>query len=394
MDKIIFNFTTQNLGVDSRLREVLQEIVNNGVFRDSRAGSVKELSQPTTILWPNETPFISTDPIRDANPFFALFESVWMLQGRNDLAFLLHFNSTFGQFSDDGKEVRGSAYGKRWRSWFKLDETPPATIDQFPKLIKELADNPLTRRAVLLMWDAQDLNLDSKDVPCNTQIYFLVRNGRLDMTVTNRSNDAIYGLFGSNVVHFHILHSYITMLLHAELRARKSEVVIPKGDYYQITNNLHAYVDNPVFQRLHEDINGRINRPGDYEPCPRSLIHGGAPSMFEDPESLHRDFEYLCDNYNTITDSGWMDSAFGRETLEPMIRAWNLHKVRKDTQAARDSLAAYSSGWAQAGTAWLDRRLAAQARKAAQVDEVVKENVTLKDKVTKAVKRARKSLNR
>lgn len=324
--------------------------------RDSRNGPVLEVPNISIVKWNQGTPFVSMDPVRDANCFFALAESVWMAEGRNDLPFLLHFNSAFGQYSDDGKEVRGSAYGKRWRDWFLDDEGH--VLDQIPRLVEELAQDPNSRRGVLLMWDAVDLNLNSKDVPCNTQVYFLVRDGRLDMTVTNRSNDVTYGLFGSNVVHFHFLMAYVSMLVRRRMSELGKSQVIEPGDYYQVTNNLHVYVDFPITMKIREDINGRINRPSGLPSRPALSMSGSLPSVYEDVEAFDADCKFFCDNYTHVS-GGWARSAFGKETLDPMLTAWNLRKAGK-LEEALAVLAPRSSAWCQSGAAWLRRRIKAR----------------------------------
>ena len=52
-----------------------------------------------------------------------------------------------------------------------------------------------------------------EEIPCNTAIYFKVREGKLNMTVSNRSNDVIWGTFGANVVHMSILQEYVAYFL-------------------------------------------------------------------------------------------------------------------------------------------------------------------------------------
>ena len=49
-----------------------------------------------------------------------------------------------------------------------------------------LKHNPYERRAVLQMWDPKDdlaracnQEIERKDVPCNTNIYFKIRDGKL-----------------------------------------------------------------------------------------------------------------------------------------------------------------------------------------------------------------------
>jgi hypothetical protein len=87
------------------------------------------------------------------------------------------------------------------------------------------------------MWSPKDLNWDSKDIPCNTQIYFRVRDSKLDMTVTCRSNDMLWGAYGTNCVHFAFLQEYIAAMTELDI-----------GSLYQYSNNFHAYVD--VFDPL------------------------------------------------------------------------------------------------------------------------------------------------
>src|SRR5690606_34526281 len=151
-------------------------------------------------------------PMRGANPFFHLFESLWMLSGRNDLPWLAQFNKQMATYSDDGGKTQPAAYGFRWREYFGYD--------QISELVDHLARDPKSRRAVIGMWDPWGIHQtaegqyamngdllsaqDSKDVPCNTHCYFQLRTTeagtQLDMTVTCRSNDALWGAHGANAV--------------------------------------------------------------------------------------------------------------------------------------------------------------------------------------------------
>ncbi|MGK3946522.1 thymidylate synthase, partial [Streptomyces caeruleatus] len=69
-------------------------------------------------------------------------EALWMLNGNNNLDYLLWFNSKFGEYSDDGETLHG-AYGHRWRQYFGYD--------QLEWIIDELTNNPASRRCVLQM---------------------------------------------------------------------------------------------------------------------------------------------------------------------------------------------------------------------------------------------------
>src|SRR5580698_2494000 len=119
-----------------------------GVEENSRNGKVIVAPEPVLTTYTHPTERVLFSPLRDQNCFFTFFESLWMLAGRNDLAWPLYFNSKFGQFSDDSKTLWG-AYGMRWREWFGYD--------QLPLVMKELKKNPNSRRVVLAMWDATSL---------------------------------------------------------------------------------------------------------------------------------------------------------------------------------------------------------------------------------------------
>ena len=160
---------------------------------------------------------------RDANPVFHLMESLWMLAGRRDVAFLAQFNRRMGDFSDDGK-IFNAAYGFRWRNHFGRD--------QLDEVIKLLRRDPTTRQAVVQMWETEDLTKKTRDKACNTQLVFDVRGDRLNMTVFNRSNDLWWGAYGANAVHFSVLQELVAAATGHRM-----------GVYRQVSNNLHLYTE-------------------------------------------------------------------------------------------------------------------------------------------------------
>lgn len=208
--------------VNDALAQGLREIVARGVREPSRNGDVLVFQNPVTTTYINPTQRVIFSPIRNANPFFHLMESLWMLAGRNDLAFPLQFNSRFKEYSDDDTTLAG-AYGFRWRRYFGRDQLHLA--------VEELRRDPASRRVVIEMWSQNDLGGTGKDLPCNTHIYLDCRHGQLNMTVCNRSNDILWGAYGANAVHFSVLLEYLAF-----------KVGLPVGVYRQFSNNLHLYV--------------------------------------------------------------------------------------------------------------------------------------------------------
>lgn len=211
--------------VQEAFPKALDLLAAEGVKRQSRNGPVFVAPWPVATIYSNPWERVLFWPQRDANPFFHLYEALWMLQGRNDLEPLVRYAKQMGEYSDDGKFLNG-AYGQRWRRHFGYD--------QLAIIAKRLQTNPDDRRSVLSIWDGTlgfDLNSASKDVPCNTTVTFQINHvGKLEMTVFNRSNDILWGAYGANAVHFAFLHEYMAAWIGA-----------PLGVYRQISVNWHGY---------------------------------------------------------------------------------------------------------------------------------------------------------
>lgn len=213
--------------VHSAIPEAVFLLESEGIVRDSRYGKVIVVPEPVTTVYEKPLERVVFWPQRDANPFLHLYESLWMLAGRNDVVSLSRYAKKFLEFSDDGK-VLHDAYGYRWRRAFG--------IDQLAIIARILKDNPNDRRAVLQMWDVHsDLGFAGRAYPCNLVVTFQrgFPAGELNMTVFNRSNDIVLGCYGSNAVHFAFLLEYMALW-----------VGCPVGTYTQVSVNWHAYLDN------------------------------------------------------------------------------------------------------------------------------------------------------
>lgn len=220
------------------LGEVLRELRESAVYTNSRNGRVARFPGPVALEYEFPQRRILEHPVREANHFFHLFESIWMLAGLNTVAPLDPFNSGMKQYSDDGVTF-AAAYGDRWRvKWG----------DQISAIIYKLVENPLDRRIVLQMWDPMEIfKNEGLDFACNQQVLFSTREegGRLylDIAVTNRSNDIIYGAMGSNLFHFSLLQEYIAY--HAGLAV---------GRYVQFSVNMHLYMENPASKKCWDNM--------------------------------------------------------------------------------------------------------------------------------------------
>lgn len=217
--------------VNDALSIAIWHMRTNGVQETSRNGPVLVSPGPVVTQYDKPRERVLFEPRRDCNHVFHLMEAIWMLAGANDVRWLLQFNSKFDQYAEGGITMHG-AYGHRWRKHFG--------VDQITSLVRVLRNSPDTRQAVLGMWSpADDLGGQWKDRPCNTHVYFDRRGGKLNMMVNCRSNDVLWGAYGSNVVHFSILQELIASALD-----------IPVGTYWQNSFNFHIYMSLPVAREL------------------------------------------------------------------------------------------------------------------------------------------------
>lgn len=224
--------------------EVMTLLRHNGVEASSRNGPVIYIPEPVTITVNDPEMRVLNDPIRQANPFFHVLEFVWMMSSSRDPAWVAQFNKRMFEYADlnnaTGELKIHGAYGYRWRQHF--------AIDQLIQVVDLIRDDNDTRRAVIGMWDPMVDFEPHADLPCNTHIYLSNNEGSLDMTVCNRSNDAIWGMCGANAVHLTLLHELLALELGGVV-----------GKYRVFTNNLHVYKELPWVKEM-------LNTTGVYYP--------------------------------------------------------------------------------------------------------------------------------
>ncbi|YP_009966933.1 thymidylate synthase [Salmonella phage Se-J] len=174
---------------------------------------------------------------RNSSAIAAIGETFWVLAGRNDLKFLSRVLPRAANFSDDGLTWR-AAYGPRLYAHGQLQS-----------VINRLRKNINTRQAYLTIYDPSldsDVGLakhngsneaKTKDMVCNLALLFAVVEGRLNLTVINRSQDVLWGMSSINFIEFSILQEVIAQVLDVDV-----------GQYKLFSNNLHYY-NNEVSQK-------------------------------------------------------------------------------------------------------------------------------------------------
>lgn len=314
----------------------IEYLNKTGEFEDSRNGKVLVSPEPVCTVTYEPTERVLFSPIRDANPFFHMFEAMWMLGGRENAEVLNYFVSDFSsRFAEDDNNIHG-AYGDRWRFHFGFDQLD-AVVNKLRKLEHD-------RQCVIQMWDAHkdranDLLGKWKDRPCNTTIFLRDNMGSLDLTVCCRSNDMIWGAHGANAVHFSILQEYL---------AARSDLDI--GYMYQISNNAHVYLD--VFNKL-------IGRASPEQLMDDRYSTGIRPMpMFEAPKYIDDDIYMFLANWNQDIDTelSYCNKWFS-QALSPAMGALKLYKKKEYKEALTLADTIVAQDWRIACYEWIKRRM-------------------------------------
>jgi hypothetical protein len=356
----------------------------------SRNGPVLMIEEPVLITYSRPRERVLFSPGRDASPFFHLYEALYMLTGGDRIAPLAYYAKQMAEYSDDGRTQNG-AYGHRWRHGIsQVDTIRPMSgpmvmrrnVDQLDVLVAHLKREPGSRRAVLNMWNVEDdlLRIDgprkSKDVCCNLEVMFSIRKEinpgditnaskriwYLDITVTNRSNDLIWGALGANYVQFTVLQEYMAARLGAEV-----------GVYNHFTNNLHVYTESnsgfrPEAWLADHGTPERVDYRGDgVRPGPVGgewMLDGRDPweptPLVTDPAVFETEVRTLADDYSgSVEPFGYRYQERFLETVaKPMFQAFRDHKQGQYDVAIQRAGQINSADWRLAATAWLQKRTA------------------------------------
>jgi thymidylate synthase len=181
--------------VESAFLGELRHIVQDGTEISVRGHLTREVRARVVEVTNVRERYIVVDG-RHNNVFASIAESMWVIAGRNDLGYLRAYLPRAHEFSDDGATWR-AGYGPRLRSW--------NGVDQLAELVKLLTEEAYSRRAVATLFDPERDFVDSKDIPCNNWLHFMVRDGAVDLHIAARSTDIWWGFSGINAFEWTLL---------------------------------------------------------------------------------------------------------------------------------------------------------------------------------------------
>lgn len=160
---------------------LFSDINTNG---ESFAGTKAKFNVSFTLMDPSDK--VITTVERKFNTDYANFEFDWYCAGNRDAKEIGERAKIWKQMMiPDTTEVI-SNYGYFWNY-----------NDQLNRTIKEIKNNKETRRAIIVHYNLDELDLYKYDTPCNVALNFYIKDNKLDLTIFARSIDLWYG-FGND----------------------------------------------------------------------------------------------------------------------------------------------------------------------------------------------------
>lgn len=190
---------------------------------------------------------IIPDRGRKMNIAFGIAEWFSYVFGIDDLSFFTKFISTYDRFSSDGLTLDG-AYGKRivfdnGEEFNDGENWVPDVRYQWEGIVSELKRDPMSRRAVISIFDRNDLyGGGGKNTPCTLNLQFFIRQNLLHCKANMRSCDVVKGL----------TYDMFSFTLIQELIARHLDVEM--GFYIHNAGSFHLYEED-------FDLVNKLERP-------------------------------------------------------------------------------------------------------------------------------------
>lgn len=161
--------------IDAVWLRMIRDIMDHGQDKSPRGQRTRELLHHHVIV--DMTRPVLTILERRLGYRFLCAEAAWILSGDDRVETIAPYSKSIASYSDDGVRFFG-AYG-------------PKFIDQVSYVVSTLQRDPSSRQAVINIW--RENPPSTHDVPCTLSYQFLIRDERLHLIVTMRSNDAYLG---------------------------------------------------------------------------------------------------------------------------------------------------------------------------------------------------------
>lgn len=237
-------------GLAAGYRDLLREVRRHGELVSPRGIDTRELIG-VTLYFPNATlPMLPIRTGRGISVKLAAVEALHLIAGATNSKQVLAASPRYTDVLQDPSSLDFGAYG-------------PRVAEQMPKVVRDLTDDPWTRRAVVSIWNpGTDLDA-SGDRPCTLTLQFLRRNGMLHLITNMRSNDVWLGT-PYDVFMFTQLQQTVARVLDTAV-----------GSYTHHVGSLHLYEER-VNATDHVHKLSNADRMDLHRDLPNGVLYTGA----------------------------------------------------------------------------------------------------------------------
>lgn len=236
-------------------QDLLQHILDNGVQKGDRTGTgtLSVFGHQMRFNLADGFPLLTTKKLHLKS---IIHELLWFLKGDTNVHYLQENGvRIWNEWADENGDL-GHIYGYQWRSW---PDYHGGHIDQISEVIRQIKENPDSRRILVSAWNVADL--DQMNLPpCHLLFQFYVAEGKLSLQLYQRSADTFLG------VPFNIASYALLLQMMAQVTGLET------GDFVHTTGDTHLYLNHLDQARLQLTRSPR--------PLPRMLINPDVKDLF------------------------------------------------------------------------------------------------------------------
>lgn len=265
----------ENIILDNRIKlnmkqylDLLQRVLNEGTKKEDRTGTgtISIFGHQSRFSMSDGFPVLTTKKL---NLKSIIHELLWFLKGDTNIKYL---NNNGVHIWDEWAEENGDLghiYGYQWRSW---PDYNGGHIDQITQVVKDLKNNPDSRRIIVSSWNVADLpNMNLP--PCHAFFQFYVADGKLSLQLYQRSADLFLGV-PFNIASYSLLLKMMAQVTNLE-----------EGDF------IHTFGDAHIYLNHLEQVKLQLTR--EPRPLPQMKINPDVKDIFK---FRYEDFELV--NYD------------------------------------------------------------------------------------------------
>ena len=207
--------------------DLMQDILDNGNSKGDRTGTgtLSVFGRQMRFDLQQGFPLLTTKKLHFKS---IAHELLWFLRGDTNVKYLNDNGvKIWNEWADENGDT-GAIYGKQWRSW----PTPNGGIDQIKKVIRDIRNNPNSRRLLVSAWNVGELDKMALE-PCHLLFQFYVSCGKLSCQLYMRSNDFLLGN-PYNIASYALLTHMIAQQCNLEV----GEFIWNGGDVHLYNNHL------------------------------------------------------------------------------------------------------------------------------------------------------------